>query len=149
MTEWNPNGDYDHAEPVMPDGEHDVSALEVAVDRLRRARAANAPATFGAAEQDALLAALADAARLREALYHAELSDGCLDMIHEMLVNLLGEEAMSATPPMMYPEAIMSACAKAAQIAAATGNPKPSLPLTDEAVALRAEDAARAAESEK
>lgn len=36
----------------------------------------------------------------------------CLAMVREALVELLGEESMSKTPPMMYPEAIFAAVRK-------------------------------------
>lgn len=57
------------------------------------------------------------------------MATGCLVLVRETLENLLGEGSMDATPPMMYPEAIQSACARAAKIAVATGNPTPPLPL--------------------
>ena len=66
--------------------------------------------------------------RLRDQL---DMANGCLHEIHEMLATILGKDAMAATPPMFYPEAIMSACARAASVAAYTGNPKPSLPLPE------------------
>ena len=40
---------------------------------------------------------------------NAEMADGCLDMVREVLEVVLGKEAMEGTPPMMYPEAIRQA----------------------------------------
>lgn len=45
----------------------------------------------------------------------AEMADGCLDMIREKLVWLLGEDGMKGCPAMMYPEAIQEAVLRAAR----------------------------------
>ncbi len=72
----------------------------------------------------------AEIARLKaERADDADLANGCLSMVREVLGAILGKEAMESTPPMFYPEAIMSACATAARVAHETGNPKPALPL--------------------
>lgn len=41
--------------------------------------------------------------------YLLEMSNGCLNMVAEILAVHLGESAMERTPPMFYPEAIQTA----------------------------------------
>lgn len=107
----------------MPNKPVDLDNARRQADELWSMAVAGRNDDYDLAVQDAVATMLAliehaklnPAARNPELELRAKMADGCLDMIREKLVWLLGEDGMKGCPAMMYPEAIQEAVLRAAR----------------------------------